>query len=94
MSGSAFHVARTADGIRVWFAVENADGSLRTGLVGGNFTATVIRDDDSASTNPAVSESTQVSGVYFFDILTAFLTTSGNNYFAIVQVTLAPTRTT
>ena len=90
MSASAFHVTRTSTGIRVWFSVLNANRTLRTGLTAGNFTVTLINDADSATNNPAVSESTQLSGVYFFDVPSGFLTTNGNNYCVVIQVTLAP----
>jgi hypothetical protein len=90
MSASAFHVTRAADGVRVWFTVLNANRTLRTGLVGGNFTVTIIRADDAATNSPTVVPSTQLAGVYYFDVPSAFLTTSGDNYFAVIQVTLAP----
>lgn len=94
MSASAFHVTRSSTGVRVWFTVTNANGSLRTGLVGANFTVTLIRDDDGASNNPTVTESAQLAGAYYFDVPSAFLTTSGDNYFMVIQVTLAPVSVT
>lgn len=90
MGCGVLQIARAADGIRVWFIVQNADGSLRTGLGAGDFTVTIIRDDDAATNSPSVSQSSQLSGAYFFDVPAAFLTTNGNQYAMVIQVTTAP----
>jgi hypothetical protein len=86
---SALHVTRTSTGVRVWFVATNGNGSRRTGI-SGSITVTIIRDDDAANNTPTVSESTQVAGVYFADVPSVFLTTTGNNYAVLVEVTLAP----
>lgn len=90
MGCSVLQIARASAGIRVWFIVQNADGSLRTGLGAGDFTVTIIRDDDAATNSPAVAQSSQLSGVYFFDVPTAFLTTNGDQYAMVIQVTTTP----
>jgi hypothetical protein len=68
---------------RVWVTVEDK-GNLKTGLVPGDFTATIVPFNDSASTTASVAESTQKPGLYFFDIPGAFLTTHGAGNYAVV----------
>ncbi len=72
-----YFVTRTDLGIKVSFVVKQGNGSLRAGLVGGDFVATVINPADSASTTFAVAESAQKSGVYSFTLTSGFLGTHG-----------------
>lgn len=79
----AYTTSRTADGVRVWFHVERGNGTPRAALNASTFQVTVVKPDDSSSTSPAVSESSQVGGLYFFDVLTAFLDQEGDFGFLI-----------
>lgn len=86
MSG-AIGFARIADGFRGWFAAVTDNGELRSGLVAGDFVATVINPGDTANTIAAISESTQKPGVYKFDIPSAFFTAHGaGEYAVLVQI--------
>ena len=86
MSG-AIGFARIADGFRGWLSAVSDEGTLRTGLVAGDFVATIINPGDTANTIAAVSESTQKPGVYKFDVPSAFFTAHGaGEYAVIVQV--------
>ena len=75
---------KTADGYRGWFVVTQSNGSLRAGLVAGDFTATVINPADSTSLAPAVAQSATKSGLYFFDVTSGFITTNGVGEYGIV----------
>lgn len=77
-----FSVARQANGARVWFTVSQS-GSIRSGIA-ADVTATVVDPDDSASTTPAVSESLQKPGLYYFDIANTFFDTNGLGDYALV----------
>ncbi len=78
--------SKISSGFRVWFPVDVAS-ELREGLVAGDFSVTVIDPDDSASVSPTVAESTQKSGVYYFDVSSAFLVANGpGEYFCLIQV--------
>jgi len=68
---------------RSWFNVDNGAGSPKAGLLSGDFSVTVVALDDSASTTAAVTESTQVSGLYYFDVPGAFLTTHGAGQYGV-----------
>jgi hypothetical protein len=74
--------ARIANGVRAYFAVSSS-GVLRTGLSSGVFTVRVINPTDTAFTSPTVSQSTQRSGIYYFDISSAFLTTHGAGHYGV-----------
>lgn len=77
---------------RAWFAVDDGRGVPKVGLIPTSFTVSVIAPDDSDSTTATVTASTQVSGVYYFDIPGAFLIANGaGNYgVAIVVDAVAP----
>lgn len=82
-----FLIAKRADGVRVSFSVSISAGVLRTGLVSGNFTATVVSPADDASALYPVSESTQKPGLYFFDVPAAFFITNGvGDYSTVIEV--------
>jgi hypothetical protein len=68
----------------VSFAVKQSNGSLRTGLVAGDFTVTAVNPADSATTPPAVSESAQKAGLYQFTIPSSFFTTHGVGLYRFV----------
>ncbi len=74
---------RTVDGFRGWLPVEQSSGALRTGLVGGDFLATIVNPGDSATTTAPVLESTK-TGLYRFDIPSAFLVTHGIGEYGVV----------
>lgn len=81
------YFTKQADGFRAHFAVAQGNGSLRTGLLAGDFTVTVVDPADSTTLTPSVSESTQKSGSYFFDITSGFITTNGvGDYGVVVEV--------
>jgi hypothetical protein len=66
---------------RIWLAVDDGKGLPKTGLIPGNFTISVIALDDSAKVVASAVVSTQVAGVYYFDVSGVFLTTHGvGNY--------------
>jgi len=70
-----------------WFLTKRTTGVLRTGLIAGDFVATVIDPTDSATTTPAVSESTTKPGLYTFTVPTAFIATNGvGNYGIVVEI--------
>ena len=72
----------TTAGIEVKFVVQRL-GTLSTGLPAGNLTITVVDPDDSASTSPTVSQTTQLPGMYKFTIPALFLTTNGVGHYGI-----------
>jgi hypothetical protein len=72
------------DGFRGWLTVMR-NGRLHTG-VAADITVTVVDEDDSTSTTPAVSESTQLAGLYTFLIPSAFFTTNGTGQYSVVAV--------
>jgi len=81
------YFTKQADGFRAHFVASQGNGSLRTGLLAGDFTVTVVDPADGATLTPAVSESTQKSGMYFFDITSGFITTNGvGDYGVVVEV--------
>jgi len=73
--------------LRAWFIVER-NGVPRTGLAAGAFTVTVVEPTDAASSTPAVTESAQAGGLYYFDVPGAFFTTHGVGIYG-VQVVVA-----
>lgn len=76
--------ARTADGFRAWFAAVQDNGTIRTGLVAGDFIATIVNPSDGANTVATVSQSTQKPGLYRFDVPSTFFTTHGAGEYAVV----------
>ena len=74
---------RTASGFRVWFFAVRGNGLLRSGLVAGDFVATVVDSTDAASAIYVVSESTQKPAMYYFDIPSSFLLTNGVGEYAV-----------
>lgn len=75
---------KQADGFRGWLPVEQNNGTLRTGLAAGDFVVTIVDPDDDASAVVAASESSEKSGLYFFDITSGFITTNGVGEYGIV----------
>lgn len=73
-----------ADGFRLWFPAVQGNGSLRTGLVAGDFTATVVDPTDAVTLVPVVAESAVKIGLYFIDITAAFLTANGDGDYGVV----------
>lgn len=74
---STYYVSRTDQGFVVTFAVKQSTGALRTGLVAGDFTVTVVNPADSVTNVPTVSELTQKAGLYQFTVPSSFFTTHG-----------------
>jgi hypothetical protein len=71
------------------FGVKTSSGAPRTGLGAGDFTVTVRNPQDTASSNPSVSE--VGGGMYRFTIPAAFTTTHGAGEYGItVELTTAP----
>lgn len=90
-----FLVVKRAEGLRVWFTVSSSDGYIRAGLAPSDFTVTVVTPDDAANAVYAVAESTQKSGLYFFDVPGAFLLASGaGGYVAVIEVDATTPRLT
>jgi len=79
-----YFISRTDQGLEVSFSVIQASGSLRTGLVAGDFTVTVVNPGDSATSTPAVSQKTSKAGLYEFTIPSAFFTTHGVGVYSFV----------
>lgn len=79
-------------GWRGRFILKNGNGTLRTGVPAGSFTATIVNPQDTALTTPTVGESVMKSGVYSFLILDTFLETHGlGGYGGVIEVlTAAP----
>ena len=78
---------RQQDGFRGWFIAEQGNGTLRGGLLAGDFVVTVVDPADSANTSPAVAESSQLAGLYTFLVSSSFVTTNGvGNYGVAVQI--------
>ena len=75
---------RQADGYRGWFPVEQNNGTLRIDLAAGDFVVTIVDPDDDAVTTVAVTQSTQKSGMYYFDVLSGFITTNGIGEYGVV----------
>lgn len=71
-----FHKTRTINSLRIWFPVIR-NGSLVASSTADDFTVYVIDQNDSGFVSPFVTESTQRSGIYYFDIPSAFLVSSG-----------------
>ena len=78
--------AKTANGFRGWFHAIRGNGLVRTGLAAGDFTVTVVDDADTTSTTPTVSESSVLSGLYYFDIPSAFFSTNGTGDYGVSVV--------
>ncbi len=74
---------RTADGFRGWLPVEQSNGSLRTGLAAGDFVATIVNPADSSTSILTVAQSTK-TGLYRFDVPSAFLVTNGVGEYGVV----------
>ena len=68
--------ARRDVGTRVWFTVTR-NGIVRTGLLAGDFTIQIVNPDDDASITPAVSESSEAGGLYYFEVPDTFLQAHG-----------------
>lgn len=81
---SSYYTVRTDQGIKVCFAVIKSDGTLRTGLVAGDFTVTVVNPGDTATLTPAVSQTTQKAGVYCFTLTSGFMGTHGVGVYPFV----------
>jgi len=80
---------RQLNGYRAWFPVSK-NGLLQTGLPPSAFTITVLDVSDGASHSPAVSESTQKPGMYFFDVTQSFLASNGvGSYGMLAEVNTA-----
>lgn len=90
------HFTQEDDGFKGWLVLVDRNGALITGAVAGDFTVTVVDPTDSATSNPSVSESTQLPGLYTFLVPSAFLTANGTgNYGVVVEVNKAtPTKIT
>ena len=67
---------KAASGFRGWFAVAQSSGALRTGLVAGDFTVTIVDPSGTMTSIPAVAESIKL-GLYTFTIPAIFLTGNG-----------------
>lgn len=73
-----------AEGYRAWFVVKSNKGIIRTGLVGNDFTISVVDKDDFALSTPTPSESAKKSGLYTFLVPSSFLVTNGSGQYAVV----------
>jgi len=78
--------AKIAEGFRAFFRVQAPNGTLRTGIIPGDFTVTVIDAVDATSTFPVVAESTLKGGLYYFDISSVFLAAGTGEYGITVEV--------
>jgi len=63
---------------RGWVSVTDATGAPRAGLANGDFLVSIVKPDDSDVSNPTVTESTQATGLYYFNVAGAYLDVSGN----------------
>lgn len=78
---------KESDGYRGWLPVAR-NGILHTGIA-ASITVTIVDEDDSTSTAPTVSESTQLNGLYTFLIPASFFTTNGTGQYSVVAVVSA-----
>lgn len=85
----SYFVSRTDQGLEITLAVKQSNGTLRTGLVAGDFTVTVVDPADSTTNAPAVSEKMQKAGMYDFTIPAGFFTTPGVYSFVVEIDTFA-----
>lgn len=69
--------SRQSRSVRVWFQAVTSTGILRTNLPSGSFHVTIIDPTDSANVTLNVTESSQRSGNYYFDVPSSFLVTNG-----------------
>lgn len=85
--------AKIANGFRAYFRVQAPNGALRTGIIPGDFTVSVVDPLDATSTFPTVAETTLKSGLYYFDISSVFLAAGTGEYGVTVEVnTTSPPR--
>lgn len=79
--------SRTALGFRGYFTLVDENGVLVPNKESGYFIVTTVSPDDTANVISTVSESSQKSGLYFFEVPTAFLLSHGvGNYAIVVEV--------
>jgi len=71
------------DGFTGWFHVKQNNGSLRTGLVNGDFTVTVRAPQDDDGYTAIVTESTK-TGLYYFEITDTFILANGVGEYGVV----------
>jgi hypothetical protein len=74
---------RQTRGIRGYFLAIRGNGLLRTGLDPDDFVVTIVEPADGDSNNPAVAESVEKPGLYYFDVPTGFLGTYGNGDYGV-----------
>ena len=79
-----YYVSRTDLGMEISFSVIQSNGTLRTGLVAGDFTVTVVNPGDSATSTPTVSQKTSKAGLYEFTIPSGFFGTHGVGVYSFV----------
>lgn len=68
-------IGKVNEAFRYWVSVRLGTGLPATGIAPGNFSVTVRNPQDTASSNPAVTEVS--GGLYYFDIPAAFTNTHG-----------------
>jgi hypothetical protein len=82
------YTTRIDQTLRVFFPVSSA-GALVTGLLPGIFTAVVVNPQNTATSTPAVAESTKL-GVYYFDVLSSFFVTHGAGMYGVTVEVSVP----
>ena len=81
------YFTKDTEGFRAFFTVIQSNGSLRTGLVAGDFTVTAVEPALAGTNTPTVSEVGVVPGLYTFLIPASFLGTYGiGDYGVLVQI--------
>lgn len=77
-------ISRTDETRRIFFRIER-NNQLAPGIDSADVTATVVNPDDSASTTPTVTETSEKPGFYYFDLPSSFLTVVGE-YGVVIEV--------
>jgi len=80
---SSIWFSRSDQGFRAWFSLVRGNGSLRASAVAGDFTFTVVSPDDLGSQEFFVTESVQKPGLYYADIQSSYLITSGTGDYGV-----------
>lgn len=78
------YFTKDTSGFRAWFAALQSNGTLRTGLIAADFTATIVNPADNALTLASVAESSVKAGFYTFQVPSAFLVTHGIGEYGVL----------
>ena len=83
-TGGTMWFTRADLGIRLWIAPEEGRGRLKTGMLAGDVTVTVVEPGDAASLVPVMGESVTKLGIYNCLVTAAFLGANGTGDYGVV----------